>query len=57
MTVIGVGKRENLVDIALLEYCVREELNQTRAPGHGGARPLKVIITIIPRARWKNSKP
>ena len=32
---IGVAKRENLVDLALLEFCVREDLNR-RAPGSWG---------------------
>ena len=25
----GISKRENVIDVSLLEYCVREELNKT----------------------------
>lgn len=42
---IGVGKKESLVDIALLEYCVREHLNKTAPRVMGVLRPLKVVIT------------
>ncbi len=45
---IGVGKRENLVDISLLEFCVREELNQTAPRVMAVMRPLKVTITNYP---------
>jgi glutaminyl-tRNA synthetase len=45
---IGVGKRENLVDLALLEFCVREDLN-LRAPRIMGVlRPLKVVLVNYP---------
>jgi glutaminyl-tRNA synthetase len=37
---IGVGKRENLVDLALLEYCVREDLNRRAPRVMGVLRPL-----------------
>ena len=41
---IGVGKRESGVDVALLEYCIREDLN-TKAPRVMGVLdPLKVVI-------------
>jgi len=48
---IGVGKRENLVDMALLEYCVREELNQTAPRAMAVLNPLKVIIANFPEGR------
>jgi len=41
---IGVGKRENLVDMSLLEYCVREELNVTAPRVMAVLRPLKVVL-------------
>ena len=45
---IGVGKRENIVDLALLEYCVREDLN-FRAPRRLAVlNPLKVVILNYP---------
>ena len=34
---IGVAKKENVVDVALLEHCVREDLNTPRAARDGGA--------------------
>lgn len=42
---IGVAKRENLIDIGLLEFCVREELNKTALRRMVVFDPLKVIIT------------
>jgi glutaminyl-tRNA synthetase len=45
---IGVAKRDSFVDVALLEFCVREDLNK-RAPRFMGVlRPLKVIIDNYP---------
>jgi glutaminyl-tRNA synthetase len=45
---IGVAKRDSMVDIALLEYSLREDLNQ-RAPRFMGVlRPLKVVIENYP---------
>ncbi len=45
---IGVAKSDNLVDIALLEYCLRQDLN-IRAPRvMAVSRPLKVIIDNYP---------
>jgi glutaminyl-tRNA synthetase len=45
---IGVAKRENVVDVGLLEFCVREDLN-TRAPrAMAVLRPLKVVLENYP---------
>ena len=45
---IGVAKSDNLVDIALLEYCLRQDLN-IRAPRVMAVlRPIKVIIDNYP---------
>ncbi|MEM9918211.1 MAG: glutamine--tRNA ligase/YqeY domain fusion protein [Bacteroidota bacterium] len=41
----GVAKRDNLIDIALLEACVREELNKTTPRVMAVLDPLKVILT------------
>ena len=41
---IGVGRRENIVDLALLEYCVREDLNRRAPRVMAVLRPLKVVI-------------
>lgn len=45
---IGVAKRDSVVDIALLEHCVREDLNK-RAPRFMGVlRPLRLLIENYP---------
>lgn len=41
---IGVTKAENLVDIALLEHCVRDDLNRRAPRVMGVLRPLKLVI-------------
>lgn len=45
---IGVAKRDNLIDIGLLEFCVREHLNKIAARRMAVIDPLKVIITNYP---------
>jgi glutaminyl-tRNA synthetase len=45
---IGVAKADSMVDIALLEYCVREDLNKRTPRVMGILRPLKVIIDNYP---------
>jgi len=42
---VGVAKRDNVIDVALLEYSVREDLNKTAPRVMGVLNPLKVIIT------------
>ena len=46
---IGVAKAESMVDIALLEYCIREQLNKIAPRVMGVLRPLKVIIDNYPK--------
>jgi len=45
---IGVAKADSMVDMALLEYCVRENLNKTAPRVMGVLHPLKVIIDNYP---------
>ena len=45
---IGVAKRDSTVDMALLEYCVREDLNKRAARVMGVLRPLRVVIDNYP---------
>jgi len=45
---IGVQKRDNLIDVSLLEYCLREDLNQNAMRKMVVFDPLKVIITNYP---------
>lgn len=42
---IGVAKRENLIDVGLLEFCVREHLNKIALRRMVVFDPLKVVIT------------
>src|SRR5258707_5120424 len=41
---IGVAKKENVIDIALLEHTVREDLNRRALRALPVLRPLKVVI-------------
>jgi glutaminyl-tRNA synthetase len=45
---IGVAKADSMVDIALLEYCIREDLNKDAPRVMGVLRPLKVVIDNYP---------
>jgi glutaminyl-tRNA synthetase len=42
---IGVAKRENLVDIGVLEFCVREQLNKSANRVMAVLDPVKVVLT------------
>ena len=48
---IGVAKRESLVDIALLEYCLREDLNRRAQRVMAVLRPLRVVIDNYPEGK------
>ena len=48
---IGVAKNDNLVDISLLESCVRDDLNERAPRAMGVLRPLKVIIDNYPEGQ------
>jgi len=48
---IGVAKKENVIDIALLEHTVREDLNRRAARALAVVRPLKVVIENYPEGR------
>lgn len=48
---IGVAKRENLVDITVLEFCVREQLNKTARRVMAVLDPVKVILTNYPEGQ------
>ena len=45
---IGVAKRENLIDVAVLEHAVREDLNARALRVMGVLRPLRVVIENYP---------
>ncbi len=48
---IGIAKRENLVDLSLLEFHVREELNRTANRVMAVLDPLKLVITNYPEGQ------
>jgi len=48
---IGIAKRTNLIDVSLLEFCVREELNKTAPRVMAVLDPVKLVITNYPEAK------
>jgi glutaminyl-tRNA synthetase len=48
---VGVAKRENVIDVGLLEFCVREDLNKTANRVMGVINPVKLIITNFPEGQ------
>jgi len=48
---IGVAKRDSMVDAALLEFCIREDLNKKAPRFMAVLKPLKVIIDNYPEGR------
>ncbi|MCK9230558.1 MAG: glutamine--tRNA ligase/YqeY domain fusion protein [Syntrophales bacterium] len=49
--IIGVAKNENLVDISVLEHCLRDDLNERAPRAMAVLRPLKVVIENYPENR------
>jgi glutaminyl-tRNA synthetase len=45
---VGVAKRENVIDVSLLEFCIREDLNKTALRRMAVLDPVKLIITNYP---------
>lgn len=45
---VGVAKRDNVIDISLLEFCLREDLNKRAERRMAVINPLKVVITNYP---------
>ncbi|RVT98398.1 glutamine--tRNA ligase/YqeY domain fusion protein [Mucilaginibacter limnophilus] len=48
---IGVAKRENMIDVSLLEFCIREDLNKTAWRRMAVLDPVKLIITNYPEGQ------
>jgi glutaminyl-tRNA synthetase len=48
---IGVAKADSIVDVALLEHCLREDLNRRAPRVMAVLRPLKVVITNYPEGQ------
>lgn len=51
---IGVGKRENLIDVGVLDFCVREDLNKSATRIMAVLDPLKVVITNYPAEKTED---
>ncbi len=50
-TRVGVAKKENLIDVGLLEHCVREDLNRRAPRAMAVLRPLKLVLTNYPESQ------
>ena len=48
---VGVAKRDNVIDLGKMEYCVREDLNKVAERRMAVLNPLKVVIT-----NWEEGK-
>jgi glutaminyl-tRNA synthetase len=48
---IGIAKRENLIEIGLLEFSIREDLNRIALRRFAVLDPLKVVITNLPEGQ------
>lgn len=55
---IGIGKRENLIDVSHLEFCVREDLNKIAPRVMAVLDPVKVVITNYPedKVEWLSTE-
>jgi len=48
---VGVAKRDNVIDLSLLEFCIREDLNKRAPRVMGVLAPVKLIITNYPEGQ------
>lgn len=48
---IGIQKRENIIDVSLLEFCIREDLNKTSWRRMAVLDPIKMVITNYPEGQ------
>lgn len=51
---IGVAKRENLIDVSLLEFCIREHLNKIALRRMVVFDPVKIVLTNYPESKTEN---
>lgn len=47
----GISKRDNVTDVALLEYCIKDDLNKTAPRVMAVLDPVKVVITNYPEGK------
>lgn len=57
MEMIGVGKQNNVIELSILEECVRSELNKSSKRCMGVIEPLKVTITNWDQAKMEIDAP
>ena len=48
---VGVAKRDNVIDVSLLEFCIREDLNKTAPRVMAVMDPIKLVITNYPEGK------
>lgn len=48
---VGVAKRDNIIDLGLLEWCLREDLNKKAERRMAVLNPIKVVITNYPEGK------
>lgn len=48
---VGVAKKENVIDVSLLEHCGREDLNHRAPRAMAVLRPLKLVLTNYPEGQ------
>lgn len=48
---VGVAKRDNVIDVSLLEFCIREDLNKTAPRVMAVLNPVKLVITNYPETK------
>src|SRR5690606_17605074 len=49
--VSGITKRDNVTDVSLLEFCIREDLNKTATRVMGVLDPVRLVITNYPAGK------
>lgn len=54
----GVAKRDNVIDVSLLEFCIREDLNKTANRVMAVLNPIKLVITNYPedKVEWLDAE-
>ena len=48
---VGIARKENVIDVGLLEHCVREDLNKRAPRAMAVLRPLKLVLTNYPEGQ------
>lgn len=55
---VGVAKRDNIIDVSLLEFCIREDLNKTASRVMAVLNPIKLVISNYPedKVEWLDAE-